>query len=199
MSNSQLSVLIQRQAEKYGDRVALKYRDYDTETWVPVSWKQFAETVTTTSNALLELGVGVQENIGVFSQNKPECLYVDFGAFGIRAVTIPFYATSSEAQVLYDAGDLHSGQVRDRPVCPGRQPEAVCRRAEGKDLFPQRGHCRGRYAAGVSRGASRHDGTFVPDAKVAGTDAGHRRDRPDSGGLHRRDARPAHQQRHPAE
>ena len=39
MSNSQLSVLIQRQAEKYGDRVALKYRDYDTETWVPVSWK----------------------------------------------------------------------------------------------------------------------------------------------------------------
>lgn len=26
MSNSQLSVLIQRQAEKYGDRVALKYR-----------------------------------------------------------------------------------------------------------------------------------------------------------------------------
>lgn len=95
MSNSQLSVLIQRQAEKYGDRVALKYRDYDTETWVPVSWKQFAETVTTTSNALLELGVGVQENIGVFSQNKPECLYVDFGAFGIRAVTIPFYATSS--------------------------------------------------------------------------------------------------------
>ena len=94
MSNSQLSVLIQRQAEKYGDRVALKYRDYDTETWVPVSWKQFAETVTTTSNALLELGVGVQENIGVFSQNKPECLYVDFGAFGIRAVTIPFYTRS---------------------------------------------------------------------------------------------------------
>ena len=88
MSNSQLSVLI-----------------HDTETWVPVSWKQFAETVTTTSNALLELGVGVQENIGVFSQNKPECLYVDFGAFGIRAVTIPFYATSSEAQVLYMLGD----------------------------------------------------------------------------------------------
>lgn len=28
-----------------------------------------------------------------------------FGAFGIRAVTIPFYATSSEAQVLYMLGD----------------------------------------------------------------------------------------------
>ena len=49
----------------------------------------------------------VQENIGVFSQNKPECLYVDFGAFKDRIVTVPLYATSSEAQVHYiveDAG-----------------------------------------------------------------------------------------------
>lgn len=105
MSSSQLSVLIQQQAAKYGDRVALRYRDYQTETWNPVSWNQFAETVKTVSNALIELGVGVQENMAVFSQNKPECLYVDFGAFGVRAVTIPFYATSSEAQVHYMIND----------------------------------------------------------------------------------------------
>lgn len=105
MSNSLLSVLIQRQAEKYGDRVALRYRDYQTETWVPVSWNQFATIVKTVSDALIELGVGVQENIAVFSQNKPECLYVDFGAFGVRAVTVPFYATSSEAQVHYMVND----------------------------------------------------------------------------------------------
>lgn len=96
MSSSFLSVLIQRQAGKYGDRVALRYRDYKTETWIPVSWNQFAATVKTVSNALIELGIGIQENIAVFSQNKPECLYVDFGAFGVRAVTVPFYATSSE-------------------------------------------------------------------------------------------------------
>ena len=95
MSSSFLSVLIQRQAGKYGDRVALRYRDYKTETWIPVSWNQFAATVKTVSNALIELGIGIQENIAVFSQNKPECLYVDFGAFGVRAVTVPFYATSS--------------------------------------------------------------------------------------------------------
>lgn len=105
MSSSLLSVLIQQQAGKYGDRVALRYRDYETETWIPVSWNQFAATVKTTSNALVELGVEVQENIAVFSQNKPECLYVDFGAFGVRAVTIPFYATSSEAQVHYMVND----------------------------------------------------------------------------------------------
>lgn len=101
MNTSYLSLLIQRQAQKYGERVALKYRDYATSTWIPVSWNQFSEKVSKVSRALVALGVQAQENIGVFSQNKPECLYTDFGAFGVRAVTVPLYATSSEAQVHY--------------------------------------------------------------------------------------------------
>lgn len=101
MNTSYLSLLIQRQAQKYGERVALKYRDYATSTWIPVSWNKFSEKVSKVSRALVALGVQAQENIGVFSQNKPECLYTDFGAFGVRAVTVPLYATSSEAQVHY--------------------------------------------------------------------------------------------------
>ena len=101
MANSYLSRLVPQKAEKYGNKVVLKYRDYATETWIPVTWNQFADTVRQVSNAFLALGVGVQENVGVFSQNKPECLYVDFGAFADRIVTIPLYATSSEAQVHY--------------------------------------------------------------------------------------------------
>lgn len=107
MSNSYLSTLICRQAKKYGDRIALKYRNYETESWIPVSWNQFAAKVKNVSNALIALGTAVQENVGIFSQNMPECLYTDFGAFGSRVVTIPLYATSSEAQVHYileDAG-----------------------------------------------------------------------------------------------
>lgn len=109
MSKTVFSDLIQRQARKYGDRVALKHRDYKTNTWIPTTWNQFAETVTTVSNALVEIGVGVQENIGVFTQNKPESLFMDFGAFGVRAVTIPLYATSSAAQVHYI---LEDAQIR---------------------------------------------------------------------------------------
>lgn len=107
MSNSYLSTLICRQAKKYGDRIALKYRNYETESWIPVSWNQFAAKVKNVSNVLIALGTEVQENVGIFSQNMPECLYTDFGAFGSRVVTIPLYATSSEAQVHYileDAG-----------------------------------------------------------------------------------------------
>ena len=109
MSKTSFSDLIQRQAKKYGERTALKHRDYKTNTWIPTSWNQFAATVTNVSNSLIELGVEVQENIGVFTQNKPESLFMDFGAFGIRAVTVPLYATSSEAQVHYI---LEDAQIR---------------------------------------------------------------------------------------
>ena len=109
MSQTRFSVLIHQQAKKYGDRVAVKHRDYKTNTWIPTTWNQFSETVAIVSNALIELGVGVQENIGVFTQNKPESLFMDFGAFGVRAVTVPLYATSSEAQVHYI---LEDAQIR---------------------------------------------------------------------------------------
>lgn len=105
MTYHHLSVLVHRRAEKYGDKVALKYRDYETSQWIPITWNQFSQTVRQVANALIELGVQEEENIGIFSQNKPECLYVDFGAFANRAVTIPLYATSSPAQAQYMIND----------------------------------------------------------------------------------------------
>jgi long-chain acyl-CoA synthetase len=57
------------------------------------------------SNALLNLGVKVQENLGVFAQNSVQYLFCDFGAWGVRAVTIPFYATSSEQQIQFMISD----------------------------------------------------------------------------------------------
>lgn len=100
-----LSVLIHRQAEKYGNRRALIYRDFGGTKWKSATWRDFSRKVRHVSNALLNIGVRVQENVGVFSQNAVEYLYTDFGAFGIRAVTVPFYATSSEQQIQYMIDD----------------------------------------------------------------------------------------------
>ena len=105
LNTSPLSVLIHEQAKVYGERTALSYRDYESATWKTISWNEFSKRVSLVSNALLKLGVGVQENIAVFSQNKPEGVCVDFGTYGIRAVSIPFYATSSEAQIQYMIND----------------------------------------------------------------------------------------------
>ena len=98
-------MLVHRQAAKYGDKPALKYKDYDTETWIPVGWNEFDRIVRLAANALVALEVEEQENVGIFSQNKPECLYTDFAAFANRAVTIPLYATSSPLQVQYIVND----------------------------------------------------------------------------------------------
>lgn len=46
-----------------------------------------------------------QDKIAVFSQNCAEYLYTDFGAYGIRVVSIPFYATTSGQQVQYMVND----------------------------------------------------------------------------------------------
>lgn len=105
MTYHHLSVLVHRQAEKYGDRIALKYRDYETAQWIPITWNQFSQTVRQAANAFVSLGVQEQENIGIFSQNKPEWFFTDFGAFANRCVTIPFYATSSAIQAQYIIND----------------------------------------------------------------------------------------------
>lgn len=104
-STSHLSVLVHDQAKQYGDREVMKYREFGSSTWSSCSWNELSITVKVVSNALLNLGVKPQENLGVFSQNSAQYLYVDFGAWGIRAVTIPFYATCSEQQIEFMIND----------------------------------------------------------------------------------------------
>ena len=104
-TNYHMSVLVHEQAKKYGDREMLIYQDFGGREWKSLSWTQVSQTVNQVSNALLNLGVRVQENIGIFSQNSVQYIECDFGAWGIRAVTIPFYATSSEQQIQFMVND----------------------------------------------------------------------------------------------
>ncbi len=103
--NSHMSHLVHDVAARLGDREALIYKDFGGTEWKSYSWNQFSAMVKKVSNAMLNLGIKVQENVGVFSQNSVQYLFTDFGAWGIRAVTIPFYATSSEQQIQYMISD----------------------------------------------------------------------------------------------
>lgn len=97
--------LVHRQAEKYGSRTALKYRDNVTGKWLKISWREFSEKVMLTAKAMAEFGIEVQDNVGVYSQNMPQCLYTDFGAYANRVVSIPMYATNSPGQIEYIIND----------------------------------------------------------------------------------------------
>jgi long-chain acyl-CoA synthetase len=105
MANYHFSELIHRQADKYGSRTALKYRDDDAGKWVNISWKEFSSLIMHTAKAMVEFGIKEFDNIGLYSQNMPQCLVVDFAAFANRAVPVPMYATSSPAQVEYIIND----------------------------------------------------------------------------------------------
>lgn len=100
-TRSHLSVLVHDQAKKYGDREAIIFKEFGGMEWKSCSWNHLSQKVKVVSNALLNLGVKPQENIAIFSQNAKEYIMCDFGAWGVRAVTIPFYATSSEQQIQF--------------------------------------------------------------------------------------------------
>ena len=97
--------LIHRQAEKYGNRTALKHRDNATGKWLKISWREFSDKVMLTAKAMAEFGIKVQENIGVYSQNMPQCLYTDFGAYGNRVVCIRMYLTYSPGEIEFIIND----------------------------------------------------------------------------------------------
>ena len=96
-----LSALPYLQAKKYGNKTCFTYQKWGSKQWEKISWKEVAARVKVLSYAMLNLGVDVQENVGVFSQNSLEYILTDMAAWGIRAVTVPFYATSSEEQIHF--------------------------------------------------------------------------------------------------
>jgi long-chain acyl-CoA synthetase len=105
MENLHLSHLVAKQTKKYGDKIALRYRDEETKHWIPISWHQFEEQVKMASKSLYDNGLKEQQGIGIFSQNKPECLIVDFALYANRAISIPMYATSTVQQIEYIVND----------------------------------------------------------------------------------------------
>ena len=101
MEYSHFSNLIQKRADKFGNQEALKLKDKNTGEWQSVSWEDFARKITAVARSMCHAGVEPQSNIGIYSQNMVECLYIDFGAFANRAVTVPMYATASVPQIDY--------------------------------------------------------------------------------------------------
>jgi long-chain acyl-CoA synthetase len=108
MSNI-LTDLTVRQAERYGVREA--YRTKKDGRWECTSWVDFDEQVTAAACALEILGLEEHQTIAVYSQNRPEVLITDFGAYANRAVPVSIYATASEEQVEYIVNDSHSSMI----------------------------------------------------------------------------------------
>jgi long-chain acyl-CoA synthetase len=97
--------LIPKQQAKYGEREALRFRDYITQVWSSITWVGFSELIARAAGALLVNGVEEQGRVCLFTQNCPEVLITHFAAFYNRAIPVPIYATSSRDEVAYIVKD----------------------------------------------------------------------------------------------
>lgn len=121
--------LAARQAEKFGDKAAILGQDEEGK-WHDISWRSFADMVSTVANALCMLGVKPGDNVATFSANRPENLVTDFACYLNRAVSVSIYATSSLEQVIYIANDtkcevMMVGNATQYHIA--REVQAVCK------------------------------------------------------------------------
>lgn len=103
MNYTHYSQVFLDQVNKYGDRVAMRYKPKDK--WEEISWNQFGDLVRNTSKALLECGIGEQETVGIFSQNMPLWTVADIASLCIRGIPVPIYATNTAKQAEYIIND----------------------------------------------------------------------------------------------
>jgi long-chain acyl-CoA synthetase len=93
--------LILERASRYGSREVFKFKKANNSSYESLSWNQLAIDIQNVSKSLISLGFSKQDNIGIFSDNRPEWTISDFGILGARGVVVPFYATSSKQQLKY--------------------------------------------------------------------------------------------------
>lgn len=79
--------------------------DPETGTWTPITCEEFKTACLDLAAALVDLGLDVQEAVGIFSENRPEYLAFSFAAWQARAVTAGIYATSTPEQVNFLVND----------------------------------------------------------------------------------------------
>lgn len=96
---------LQMQFLHSGNKIA--YRQWDAKRNIEMSWELVEKKTHALSNALLEMGVNVQENIGIFSQNTIDWSLADIASLQLRAVTVPLYATSGVEQAAYILNDAN--------------------------------------------------------------------------------------------
>ncbi len=91
--------MMRDRAGRYGSREVLRYKG--SNGYQSMSWEQLIMETENVSRALLQIGFGFGDNIGIFSNNMPEWTITDLAILGIRGVVVPFFGTATKEQVKY--------------------------------------------------------------------------------------------------
>jgi len=105
MESIHFARLVPEKAAKWGDKTVMRIRDYGNGNWKSISWNDFDRDVTRCAKALIGQSILEKDRVGLFSQNRAECLIAEYAIYSNRAVSVPMYATSTTAQIEYIIND----------------------------------------------------------------------------------------------
>jgi long-chain acyl-CoA synthetase len=97
--------LVPEKAAKMGDKTVMRVRNYGKGSWDSITWNNFDRDVTRCAKALIQQSILEKDRVGIFSQNRAECLIAEYAIYSNRAVSVPMYATSTTAQIEYIIND----------------------------------------------------------------------------------------------
>jgi len=109
LKNTTIPVVFQSQAQKYGNRVCVQYKDSIDKKYRDLSWSAMNDMVHKIGWYLLSLGVKKGDRVAVFSANRPEWWIADLAILSIGAINVPIYSTNSVEETHYVID--HSGAI----------------------------------------------------------------------------------------
>src|SRR5437899_10282994 len=74
------------------------FRRHVNGTWVPVTWREFAEQVRGLAAGLIGAGIRPGDRVGLMSRTRFEWSLLDYAILTAGGVTVPVYPTSSLEQ-----------------------------------------------------------------------------------------------------
>ncbi|WP_456476796.1 AMP-binding protein [Oceanithermus sp.] len=109
-----LPQLLRLRAEKEGDRVALREKDYGI--WNEVTYAEYYEHVRDFAHGLLEIGYEPGEKFAIIAENIPEWVYAELAVQGLGGVSVGIYPSSVPPEVAYvmEYADVTMALVQDQ-------------------------------------------------------------------------------------
>lgn len=99
MAPEVVPLIFKQAVEKYGDRVALRKKEYGL--WHDISWKEYYRLAKYVGSALISMGLKRGDCVSIIGDNCPEWVIIDMGIQCIGGVAVGVYSTNAWPQVEY--------------------------------------------------------------------------------------------------
>jgi long-chain acyl-CoA synthetase len=103
MTYRNLAELHRYQADRLGPRPALRYKRYGL--YQGLSWDQYRADALACAAALVEVGIGLGDRVGMVAENRLEWLIADMGLLTAAAVNVPPHAPLTARQIHFQLAD----------------------------------------------------------------------------------------------